>query len=588
MTSLASVRIRNYRCFNDHSVDFGSTTIVVGRNNAGKSTLIEALRLVSVTLPRFKNPVAVSPPDWLDDYAPGHGQRLDLRRLGVSYETVFHRYGEAPAIIDARFDNNSQLTIFIGPEGHGHAVFVASDGSIIRRRRDVRAGLPIVSILPQTVPLEREERILSEEYVRENLDSNLASRHFRNQLNLLRDKYLNEFIELAERSWASIRIDGLEKLRTENSSILRLMIRDGDFVAEIGWMGHGLQMWLQTMWFITRTKESGTLVLDEPDVYMHPDLQRNLIRFLAKQNRQLIVATHSTEILAEVDATSVLILDRRRQRSSFAAGLPAVQRIIESMGSAQNLQIARLWRAKLMILVEGEDMKVLRRFHDLVNQNSPFSLDMLPNWPIGGWSGWSNALGSVTALQNSVHEDIQCYCILDSDYHLADEIRRRYTQADESGIRLHVLKRKEIENYLIVPSLVRRLIEKSANPLISVPSEMEISRCIDEICADLLPEVTDCFTTEFSRVDRGVTAGTAARRARDYVASLANNEEGRISIAPGKKVISALSAWSKREFDVSFGISSLLLAIRRDELCEEIVELVSAISQGRPISDRFR
>jgi predicted ATPase len=40
---LHSLRIENFHCFRDHSLSFGDTTVVVGKNNSGKSTVIEAL-----------------------------------------------------------------------------------------------------------------------------------------------------------------------------------------------------------------------------------------------------------------------------------------------------------------------------------------------------------------------------------------------------------------------------------------------------------------------------------------------------------------------------------------------------------------
>lgn len=588
MSTLVSIRLQNYRCFADHTIDFGRTTIVVGRNNAGKSTLIEALRLVSVALTRFRGVVAVQAPSWLDDARTGPGQRLDLQRLGVVHETLFHYYGDGPARIDALFDDGSQLIIHIGPEGQGHAIFVMANGNVVRRRNDIRGELPRIAILPQIQPLEREEKILNREYVTERLNSHLASRHFRNQLVIFRDQYFREFVELVEESWHSVRINSLETSRRDTAEVLQLMVRDGGFVAEAGWMGHGLQMWLQIIWFVTRTSGSGALVLDEPDVYMHPDLQRKLVRMLVRRGTQLVVATHSTEIMAEVDATSVLVLDREQSRSTFATGLPAVQKIIEGMGSAQNLQIARLWRTKVLVLVEGEDMQFLKRIHDLVVPNSPMGIDMYPNWSIGGWTGWPTAMGSATALQNSVHESITCYCIFDSDYHLSDEKNRRYEQADVVGVQLHILKKKEIENYLLVPSLVHRVIVNSLSGTAARPSVADIETKIDDFARTLLDDVRDSFATEYSLANRGVAAGTASAWAREHVASLTNSREGRTSIVPGKKMISMLSGWSKESFNVSFSIQGLLRAMRASEVDEEMRRLVVAISNGTSLPAAIR
>lgn len=68
-------------------------------------------------------------------------------------------------------------------------------------------------------------------------------------------------------------------------------------MAEVALMGHGLQMWLQTMWFLCRSSPTATVVLDEPDVYMHPDLQRRLVRLVRGRYPQIIIATHSVEIV---------------------------------------------------------------------------------------------------------------------------------------------------------------------------------------------------------------------------------------------------------------------------------------------------
>jgi predicted ATP-dependent endonuclease of OLD family len=49
--------------------------------------------------------------------------------------------------------------------------------------------------------------------------------------------------------------------------------------------------------------ESSTLLIDEPEISLHIDWQRELIKSIQtlSPNLQLILATHSPEIMAEVD-----------------------------------------------------------------------------------------------------------------------------------------------------------------------------------------------------------------------------------------------------------------------------------------------
>lgn len=44
---------KNFRGFEDHRLNFRELTIIVGANNAGKSTIVEALRLINDFLNEF-------------------------------------------------------------------------------------------------------------------------------------------------------------------------------------------------------------------------------------------------------------------------------------------------------------------------------------------------------------------------------------------------------------------------------------------------------------------------------------------------------------------------------------------------------
>jgi predicted ATP-dependent endonuclease of OLD family len=128
-------------------------------------------------------------------------------------------------------------------------------------------------------------------------------------------------------------------------------------------------------------------MLDEPDVYMHPDLQRRLIRFLRDRFPQTIVTTHSVEILSEVSPQEILLIDKRRQRAGFADSVQALQIAVDKLGATQNLQLSRLWTARKLILLEGKDIEILPYLHFLIFPDSLESLASLPHLSIGGWGG---------------------------------------------------------------------------------------------------------------------------------------------------------------------------------------------------------
>ncbi len=50
---LSKLELVNFRGFRRHSVEFPEFAVIAGRNNAGRSTLIEAIRILSVVMPGF-------------------------------------------------------------------------------------------------------------------------------------------------------------------------------------------------------------------------------------------------------------------------------------------------------------------------------------------------------------------------------------------------------------------------------------------------------------------------------------------------------------------------------------------------------
>ncbi len=125
-------------------------------------------------------------------------------------------------------------------------------------------------------------------------------------------------------------------------------------------MGDGLQIWLQVLLHIWLNSDVETLILDEQDVFLHPDLQRRLISILDDVDKQVVLATHAPEIVGEANKDAVVWVDRTRRRSRRAGEPVVLQKLNAVLGSGFNLGLARALRSRVALFVEGEDMKVLR------------------------------------------------------------------------------------------------------------------------------------------------------------------------------------------------------------------------------------
>lgn len=596
LTSLTLVR---YRCYEHHEFSFRPNTVMVGANNAGKSTAIEALRLVSLVTARYRGFTWSNPPEWVQDHVTRgtKGARPSLLNIGFDHpKTVMHRYQEPPATIRAAFSTGESVEILVGPPATDNqddaqaqifAIVRDRSGRPIRDRTEAsRLNLPHVAILPQPGPLQRNELPLSPDYVKSRLETDLASRHFRNQIIIDRDTFPH-FKELAEGTWPELQITEIIAGSIVDKTPHELMIRDGDFVAEVGAMGHGLQMWLQTMWFLARQRNAACVILDEPDVYMHPDLQRRLIRFVKRRHNQVVIATHSVEMMAEASTGDVLVVNRRSRRSYYADADPDVQRAIEAVGGVHNLHLARLFNSRRVLLVEGKDLSMLRPLYDLIVRSTDAPLDDIPNMPVDGWSGWPLAVGSGLFLRNAVGENIIAYALFDSDYHLPAEIEDRYKQAKVRNVQVHVWRRKEIENYLIEPTAIVRLIRKRVAEDRAQPTIAAVSRMLDQLADDLRNDLVEHFAESVRLQNKQWNVGKCMDRARTILGGQLSSTKGVLHRVCGKDILSHVSKWSGEQYGVTFGAEALASVMQEEELDVEIRDVLRAIARGEVFSDKL-
>ncbi|MCC7052240.1 MAG: AAA family ATPase [Gemmatimonadaceae bacterium] len=587
---LTKLTLKNFRGFEEHELPLRRQTIIVGRNNAGKSTIVEALRLVALFTSRLPTGTFRPPPEWLDQPGAGRGIFSSLDGTSFDFDTAHHRYAPPPSVITAEFSHGAVLRLYVG-DSQIFASAQNQQGRLVGDRASARLlALPPVLIMPQIGPLALEERLLNSEYVRRMQGTPLASQHFRNQLHLDAEGF-ERLQKLVEDTWPGVRIDdllledaaGIDASDKLNQRLLRLMIRNDDFVGEAARMGTGLQMWLQTMWLLARASSDATVILDEPDVYMHPDLERRLVHVVSGRYAQSIIATHSAEIMAEVQPDEILVVDRSRSSSSFASTLPAVQGVLDALGSVHNLQLARLWTARRLLLVEGDDIAILGPIHSTLFPNCSLPLASLPRAEVGGWGGWERVMGSADVMRNSLGEQIMVYALFDRDFRTPTQIQDRLEKAKRARINAHIWQRKEIENFLLVPSAIIRVLSARVARREELPTAQDVEGALDAIEAELWASDTEvCLVTSFGAEVKNNT-GTALRKAREYADPLRATREGRWALAGGKQMLSQLSKWTQDRYGVSLSALALAHALQPDEIAAELKSVLTAVETGTPL-----
>ncbi len=111
---IQSVTLTNFRGFKRHTVAFNEVSVLVGHNNAGKSTLIDALRLLTVASEKALSANYSHPPLWLRSYTTGRGFSTTFKTVDFDFENLgYNQDQEEPAKLELRFKNKSVLTLWL-------------------------------------------------------------------------------------------------------------------------------------------------------------------------------------------------------------------------------------------------------------------------------------------------------------------------------------------------------------------------------------------------------------------------------------------------------------------------------------------
>lgn len=567
-----TIQLENYRCFEKTKIKVKQVSIFVGKNNAGKSSLIEALRMVAMAIRKSTSAIYKELPL---EFGLGHrikGFKLDVDKLKIDLRGIVYLYEQKIAKIITTLDSGTKIEIYLNTS-YAYAVLYDYDGENIKsksRAKDSR--IERVEILPQLGLIKENEKRLDDDTVRNGRDSYLFSRHFRNEVLQYKSEYWEEFVELAEKTWKGLRIKGIE-YDYEEGEFINFFLSDSHFVAELGLMGSGLQMWLQIMWFLSRTKGCSTVILDEPDVYMHPDLQRKLIRIIKSRYPQTIIATHSIEIMSEVDSRNIITIDKKSRQMTYATDIKAVQKIIDEIGSVSNLSLARIGSAKKCIFVEGEDLKILAKFADILYPKMTDSVNELPHASLGGFQNLNEAFGASKLFFDETNGTVRCMCILDSDYFPLDLLEEKKTLAQKNNLILHIWNRKELENYVIEPRVLFRL---TALPKENYESFLQKFEALLDTYQD---DVFDQYA-EHIVLYRKCGHSTANKEARKYMNEHWKGVDGKLALVSGKKVLRDINRWMRSAYGVSCSLSKIIASFTENDVCDEMKSVIADLVVG--------
>lgn len=468
--------LRNFKNVSEQAYDFTQFDLLVGRNNSGKSTVLQALAIwqfcvdefhrskrvgskgIQVVLPNF---TALPVPEfnllWKDRtdraYPTENGkkkQEFILIEILVEWR---RESGETDEFgVELRY--HSPQTIYAIPTG-GWAKF---------RACEQQGDLPKIAYVPPFSGLEPTEKRLDDAPIRQQAGKGQPGSVLRNLLLKVCPTPLRgedgrvaknyappadwlELVAVVER-WFSVKIS---KPQYESGKDVYITVeyrqnsKDYDIIAG----GSGFHQTLTLLAFLYGYQPT-TILLDEPDAHLHVNLQREILDYFklksVERNTQFLIATHAEEFAKGVDASQIISL--LKQAPTRIQSTPDVLR---AMADVSNEEIMQLMASPYILYVEGEsDERILRAW--------AASCDALPEidkayFKTMGGGGKENMLERAdkhfAALKQIIH-DAKRLMLFDYD----DSDTAFHPDPDNPA--LAEWKRKNIENYLLVPDAWKR------------------------------------------------------------------------------------------------------------------------------------
>lgn len=569
---IKKMTLKNYRCFEDYTINFKDETLIVGENNAGKSTIIEALRIISVTVNKlFKNRQYINANDSLNIPKNIRGFNLNLDAYKVDLRSIVYFYKEnINAEIIAEFENNVIFKIYLNPECVFATIYNKSGENIksITNAKKMNENDLKVNIMPHLNLIREKEKKLATETIERDQYTYLSSLHFRNEILLYKNDYFLKFKNIAEKIWSGLCIDDVE-YSSDNDEVL-FWIKDNQFTSELGLMGSGLQMYLQIIWFIAKNSSGATIILDEPDVYLHPNLQKKIFNYIKSMNTQIIIATHSVELISEADFKNVFQIDKTRRIQRYSNGLSNVQNIVEKIGSVQNMSLLRLGLSKKCIFVEGLDMKLLNKFYKILYPEKIELLSDLPIIELGSFTRYEQALGVSKLFYKETEGNFKCICILDRDYRMENELNRIKKNAEDAHLNLHIWERKELESYLINPNVLYKFIKDNV-------SYEDFISGLNYALDSFYYELMDQYSNAIHEVDRSKNIQTTNQEARLYIDARWDSLDKKLRLINGKNLLSFIIKYMKKKYKVSINKNKILDKFSVEDVDKEIKNVIDSI-----------
>lgn len=587
MLHITSIKYINYKSFKQYSLTLNSFNILVGPNNAGKSTVIGSLKILAEGLRKAKSkrPILIKSPNGNEIF----GYEIDLSQVPVATENVFYNYDDSePAIIRFRLSDNSFLQIFF-PSRNVCYFNCESERYFIRSPKEFKENVKLeIGYVPILGPVDHIERLYQKETARLSLLTHNASRNFRNIWFHYSDDF-EDFRNLIRSTWPGLDISKPELNRSGKETTIDMFCPEERIPREIYWAGFGFQVWCQMLTYIIKNKNASIFLIDEPDIYLHSDLQRQLLGILKSLGPDIVIATHSTELISEADINDILIINKSNKSAKRIKNPTQLRGIFQVLGSNLNPILTQIAKTRRVLFVEGKDFLIFSRISRILRKESVANRSEFAVVPVEGFNP-TRLHAFKDGIEKTIGAPVISAVIFDRDYRSENEVISEMEELSKGQFFAHIHSRKEIENFLIIPEAIEQAI-KTRIEEINVRTGRNI--VFEEHVEKLLKDLSDEFKV-------GTQAQIQSHQLKYEKSKNPKHDEStiiektliefdllwksfdkRVTILPGKDFLSKLNEYLQDKYKITITQANIVNGLTPALVPIEIKDLIAKIDTFR-------
>ncbi len=589
MQHISSIKYSNYKCFNQFTISLNDFNILVGPNNAGKSTVFGSLKILAEGLrkARARRPTLVRGPKNLDIMA----YEIDLSQVPVATENVFHNYDEeTPAVVRFKLSDGAFLQIFFPSRGECYMNY-ESEKKIINSPSDFKRYVTLeIGYVPILGPVEHTEKLFQKEAARLALLSHTASRNFRNIWYHYHEDF-DIFKDLIQSTWPGMDIDPPEINRSSREATLNMFCPEERIPREIFWAGFGFQVWCQMLTYLVKNKEASLFLIDEPDIYLHSDLQRQLLGILKTLGPDIIIATHSTELISEAEINDILLINKQNQSAKRIKDPSQLINIFQVLGSNLNPVLTQIAKSKRVLFVEGKDFSIFSKIARILKKDQVANRSDFAVVPIEGFNP-TRLRAFKEGIEKTIGTKINSAVIFDRDYRSNNEVKEEQADLKSGNYFAHIHSCKELENFLLMPDSIKKAIEDRINESNvrtgkSSVFDKDIIEYIEAISCDFKHKTQAQLQSHRLKYDKSKNPRSDESNIIEVILKEFDKQwddlSERLKLIPGKEFLSVLNENLQRDFKISITAANIINSMQKNSVPLELKNLIDQIDDFRKL-----